>query len=68
MSGVYWGLAGTLGTQGPEQNRYRSIRGIEAPRGVRVIWGHQGVSWRLTGLSVLRNQKGYRGNQGHWGY
>ena len=40
VSGVYWGLAGTVGTQGPEG--YRGHKGtLRVPRGVG---GHFGVS------------------------
>ena len=40
MSGVYWGLAGTLGTQGPEG--YRGIWGLLWGVG-GLFKGHQGV-------------------------
>ena len=42
MSGVYWGLAVTPGTQGPEG--YRGIRALGALRGPFGVSGwHQGV-------------------------
>ena len=57
VSGVYLGLAGTLGTQGPEG--YKRHQGeLETPRGCRDCFGvsrrHQGVGvsgvyWGLTG-------------------
>ena len=45
MSGVYWGLAGTLGTQG--QKGYRGHQGaLGAPRGV----GCQGAILKASGM------------------
>ena len=43
---VYWGLAGTLGTQGPK--RYGGIRVLGAPRGVGGCLGVSGCieSWQ----------------------
>ena len=41
MSGVYWGLAGTVGTQG--QKGYRASAGIGALGEWKAVLGHQGV-------------------------
>ena len=44
MSGLYWGLTGSVGAQ--ELAGYGGIRGIGAPRGCRGIrehWGPSGV-------------------------
>ena len=60
MSGVYWGLAGSIGTQGPEGYRWhkgalgapRGCRGIKGllggARGCQGALGMLGVYWELT--------------------
>ena len=49
VSGLYWGLAGTVHTQGPEG--YRDIWGVlGAPIGCRgLFWGIRG-HWGVRGL------------------
>ena len=48
VSGLYWGLAGTLGTQGPE-----GFRGLLRDVGSvgDSIWGCQGVSGGVKGVT-----------------
>ena len=50
--GVYWGLAGTLGTQGPERV-YCASGALGAPRGCGgLFWWCQGCIWVASGLGA----------------
>ena len=53
VSGVYWGLAGSVGTQGPEGYRWHKGE-LWAPRGCRGVGGHK------------RGIRGVRGVLGDW--
>ena len=67
--GVYWGLAWTLGTQGPE-GVYRASGPLGAPRGVGGLFGGEESSRGVLEASSdcrYSYQKEYRGHQGHWG-
>ena len=73
MSGVYWGLAWTLGTQGPEGYRASGVLG--AARGVGghygVSMGHKGVKGVYLGAGRECRYSGARrgigGIRGHLG-
>ena len=59
VSGVHWGLAGTLGTQEPEgicghQGHWGLLRGVRGALGLAGTLGTQGP-------------EGICGHQGHWG-
>ena len=57
MPGVYWGLAGTVGTQGSERDQGH----WGFPRGVGAIFGDQGVSVVYWGLAGTRYSGARRG-------
>ena len=60
MSGVYWGLAGTLGTHGPEGVwEHQGVLGD--PRGYR---GCMGAVWGVRGVRDLLGLAGTLGTQG----
>ena len=55
---MYWGLAGSVGTQGPEGYRWhkgapRGIGGIRGPLGASgVYWGWHGAPRDVRGIGV----------------
>ena len=59
VTGVYWGLAGTVGTLRPE-GVWGHQGHLEAPRGVGQFWGCWGVGvcWGLAGTVGTQGPEG----------
>ena len=76
VSGVYWGLVGSVGTQGQKAYMWHkgALRSSWGLVGVRGHWGHKGTSegvgvsgvhWGLAGSVVFGARRGISAIRGH---